>query len=1220
MGRAKKIAIVLTGCTCIVLILLVGAILLTPLLVNKTEIAGKIRSEVSTLVGGDFDFERIDLSIFPFPHALVVSPQVKIPGRLSLSAKNVAVYPDVFSILKGSFTLDEAIINEPQTTIWVAGSSANRKNEPPDTDINQLLPHLFKELSRLPAVSLPVANATVSQGSVTLMYDRNKKITFDTLNGALQNEAGTVALQFTGSSSLFASLAVSGTLQRRPLNGKLQVTLGKINLVHMSDSFFPKAILTAGAGEADVAIDIDLENNEKIIVNVKGSAPNVRLLQAKQPVTVDLKKLSGSMVVNPASTTITLSEMSFGNPSIDLSGSFRMSETPPKLDLQIKTGVLDIESTRSLAQSLAGSNSVVKTIFDILQKGTIATLALSSRADTLGGLTDLENLSLAAHLDKGDVVVPGAELTLSEVSGDVAMSKGILSGEKVAADWQRSTIQNGTFTIDLTKDPLPIQVNSALAVNVGDLPTILEKFIHDKAFNDELSQIEGLEGSTSGIVALTGDTEQLKVAVSASDVNVSLRHQKLPFPLHITEGSISYDGDAIGWKHLKGSLGKSTFGLFTGNVDIGKPQTVTIESGTAQIIIPDLLTWLSSNENLRVFTDHYAGGTAVLKVSEIKAHGPLRDAGKLTYELSGDLTDLSIKDKANQPESFHIKSLDFKVDPNTFDISDSTLSMLDGSLKLSGKYLNYMEKEKGVISLDFYGSLGEQTMGWVKENAHLPPWMILRPLVFRKSHVTYSHHDKQQISATLRLQEKLELAADVSVTGDSVDVKHLKVKDIHSQAQLSVKKAKQRVELSFDGSLHESTLNQVMQLDPKLNGLLDGKAGLTFSLDNPFTLRLSGELEGENLSIPDILGGPLEVHTLSVSGVSDKLILNSAQLSWSDTTVSVTGTARPVGSRLVDVDLTVEADAIDVDDIMKKIEGQKKVPDKKSVNGYSLPIEGLIHLKADRFKARNYTIEPLQADIRFQKNSGAITLKESKLCGIATTGIITVSPAGISFHLEPEANNQALNAALSCFVDDHFRADGTINATGVLKGQGAVSDLVRSTKGQLEIRIADGHIYHDILLLNVLKFLNLSQVLTARVSVDEMAAKGVGFKNIETALELKDGVLEYTKIVVDANEIQLSGIGMIDLESKQVDFKILAAPLVTANSVLGYIPLIGGVLKTLTAIPLRLSGNIDSVHVLPLAPSAIGNELKEAMKQLSDVPLNIVHVNKFLERAGKNDK
>lgn len=56
-------------------------------------------------------------------------------------------------------------------------------------------------------------------------------------------------------------------------------------------------------------------------------------------------------------------------------------------------------------------------------------------------------------------------------------------------------------------------------------------------------------------------------------------------------------------------------------------------------------------------------------------------------------------------------------------------------------------------------------------------------------------------------------------------------------------------------------------------------------------------------------------------------------------------------------------------------------------------------------------------------------------------------------------------------------------------------------------------------MLNVLKFLNSSQVLIGQVTADNMLHKGLGFDQFQARIKLKNGKLLYEKLTFDGEEL-----------------------------------------------------------------------------------------------------
>jgi len=1212
MKRTKKIIIALVASACTILVLFIAAALILSTLLERTSFGNKVRQEVSSLVGGDFNFDSIALAVFPSPHAVLINPQLNIQKRFSAAAEKVEIYPDIYTSLTGHAAVKKVAVRHPEATIWMSESLGSPKKHPLQLDNNEILPSLLKTLSWLPNIFLSIDHGTVSQGSIKLIYNQTALVTFNSLDASIENVSDSVAIKATTASNIFKNLTVTGTIHPRQFEGSTHIEISKLDLGAINNIISADSSLRIESGLADLDLSLTVHNKERIDLGFNGSAPHIRIAEEGQKADIEVLTLAGMANVSPASTNVTLSDLHLGNPAMRVSGSAIISEGTPKLSLKLQGRNIDVNSTRAASLALTGSNHVAQTIFEILPDGTIPSLTILGQADTFPGLADLDNLELQASLSKGKVHIPGANLALADVSGVVDMKKGILAGENVLAQWHNSMLKKGKFRIDLLKDPLPLTVGTGIDIDVADIPTILEKFIEDKTSNNKLALIEDLSGSATGALSLTGDTGRINIAASATDINISARHRDIPYPLKITDGGISYDKSQIQLERVVGSVGTSTFDSLSGTISLGETKTFAITSGASRIVLKDMMPWLSSHKATRKIATYYGGGESILQLTKIQAGGSLQDFRQAHFNLAGDIHDLTLQNLPNQPGPIDIASLQFKTDRETLFFSDVQAGMLDGSVTMSGTYPYSKSDNQRNISLSFEGRMGKQLIGWMTDSVSPPPWLQLRPLSIRKSDLRYSNQGQHNISATLALQDDLEVSTEMSLSADTVIVDSLKVKDHLSEASVTARKRGKHIDFSFDGALHSATLDQLAQIPSLQSGLIEGKANVSLDLENPFGFIFLGDMSGKQVSVLTTPEVPLVVKNMSVKGVPGSISIASSNLSWNGTALTVSGNLRPRAGALPKFTLDVEADSLDVDTIMKKIPSLSKTQDKKTPPAaFFSALEGSVRFKTNTLKVHGYTIQSLQADIRLHENAADVTLKELILCGIPVKGTATLAGQNFTFHLEPEAHAQKLSTTLECLAGRQFKADGLLDFTGVFDGHGTLQDLARSTTGSMEISVSDGHIYHDIIMLNVLKFLNASQVLTGQVTADRMLEKGLGFNRFQAGIKLDNGKLLCEKFILDGEEIKLGGTGEIDSFEKRLDLTLLVAPLKTSSALLDHVPLIGGILQTIDTIPLGVKGTFKDLHFLPLAPSAVKDELQDVMKDTLGIPLKLVHLDVF---------
>jgi len=1187
------------------LILLIAATFFIPRLLDNSALGDKVGREISSLVEGDFTFERLDIAIFPSPHALLVKPQLRIEDQFSASLQSVELYPDIISSLTGHITVQRIVVTQPDVTVWIPESAAGKAKAHQNFESSTIARSLLKMLYRLPIID----HGTISQGRITLIHSHSAAVTLEKFNGTMHNVADSITIESTATSALTEKISFNAKLNRQSFAGNAHVNVERLNLSTTSTLIPANSAIKVEDGTAGIDLSLTFDGDGSNVLDFSCIAPRIRLAKLGQTVDLQALKLAGKAELKTPAIHIDISDFQLGYPAMRAHGSVGLIHGDPRIQFELEGRDIDVSSTREVLLAMAGTTPVVKTVFNILRDGLVSALTISSQADAPHDLADLDNLVLHGSLAKGTVFIPDANLELTNVSGTVDMTNGILAGHDVTAQWQHSRMHQGKFHIDFSKTPLPLEVETETEVQAADVAKILEIFITDETFSEELAQFDDLGGNATGHLSLSGDLDQLAVAVSAANLKVSSRHPRLPYPLHISDGSLSYDNDQLHLKRLTGSLGTSSFAGLSGNINLGTDRTFAIDSGTSRIVVKEVLPWLASYGPLSGITNYHGGGESILHLNKIQTSGSFDDLNKVHFNLSGDLRDLIVRNIPAQPDPLSIVSMKFSADPKALSVSDITAHMLDGYVQAAGTYNGYLTSGQKEIIVSFEGKAGPHIIGWMSESGGLPSWLNLRPLAFGKSRLSYSNHGEGKITATLALQDELELLTELSFAPQTIVVDSLTVEDQLSKASFNGRKAGTHFDVSFAGTLDDSTIKKIIHLPGLQSGSLAGKAKLSGNFEIPENLTFLGELSGTQISLHSVPEPPLMIKDIKVKGIPEGIAISSAELSWNGAAAHVAGSVWPRTGALPKFDLDVEAETIDADSMSRHLGGE----DREQKSGTAAApafshLEGQVRLKADTFILHGYSLESIAADLDFAGPTAHLTLKNAVLCGLPVKGTATMDGWQISYQVQPTVQSQKLGTTLECLFDKQLKADGTLDFKGSFKGHGAVRELVRSTTGQAEIRLADGRVYRDIIMLNLLKFLNAVQVLTGEVSAENMMEKGMGFDRFEALVKLQNGILRYDRFILDGEEFKLGGSGEMDIFEKQLDFTILVAPLKTSSTILEHVPLIGGILETLDTIPLEVKGTFDHIHFLPLAPSAVKDELLDIMSETIDIPLNLVHI------------
>jgi len=83
--------------------------------------------------------------------------------------------------------------------------------------------------------------------------------------------------------------------------------------------------------------------------------------------------------------------------------------------------------------------------------------------------------------------------------------------------------------------------------------------------------------------------------------------------------------------------------------------------------------------------------------------------------------------------------------------------------------------------------------------------------------------------------------------------------------------------------------------------------------------------------------------------------------------------------------------------------------------------------------------------------------------------------------------------------------------------------------------------------------------------------------------------------------------GQIDLINDHIDLTCLVAPFKTVDLIIEKIPIISTLLSgNLVSVPVKATGKISDPAVVPLHPSAVGEGLINAMKNILKTPVKLL--------------
>jgi hypothetical protein len=463
------------------------------------------------------------------------------------------------------------------------------------------------------------------------------------------------------------------------------------------------------------------------------------------------------------------------------------------------------------------------------------------------------------------------------------------------------------------------------------------------------------------------------------------------------------------------------------------------------------------------------------------------------------------------------------------------------------------------------------------------------------------------VQARFHLEKGPDFFLDMSWRPEGIQAKRLEIQDEASRAFLTFRLQDNILHASFSGSISERTLESIYPDHRFQDGSMSGDFEVDVPLDKPFDAKVRGNLAVKDFSMPWRFEEALEIDSLFVEADGRLARLDNAHVRWGGKPLHLDGKIE-FQSETARLDLEVRADSLRVEEILASAAKLGETPKQDSIKSQgksSFPLRGTVRVKSEILDYGDYRWTPFDGAILFEEDSMVFTISEATLCGIPTTGAVTVTPGHFDLRFDAQTKNKELLPALTCLVMNGFKADGTFDLKADISARGKAENLISELSGSIAFSAEKGRIYHSFLLVKVFAFLNLTEILFGKLP--DFSNEGFAYDALMIRGQFQKGTLHVTEAILDGDTMELGFEGQVDLAGGKVDGRLLVAPLRTVDRIVRHIPLLGRITGgKLVSIPIQVTGDLKDPRLTPLSPSAIGQGLINAMRRTFNLPVDII--------------
>ena len=628
----------------IVLLVLISVLILSaPKLINLDSFKKTIINKLSDETGGKFTIGKIDFSFFPTLNIVVrnASFEIQNNNKISGTLDSISIYPKLIQLINKKIEIKEIIIDSPRVTVEIKDSADTKKiREEAGLSLLEVFEQNIKDFTSLSSKFEGII-LEINNGSLNIDNNENTILDFSNIKSFYKSDGQIISVGINCNSNFSKEIKLKANLNIDKSTGNGLIELTGFMPHKLAKYFYNSSRYSLENSNTDLVIDIpsftfDSKIPQSIKGDISGNLYKLKLASTDKEVILRGRKFNGSFNLDKEEKKVSISKLNLDYPKLEFNGELSMANSPESANLIIGGKNVDVSSVREASLSILGDISITQEIFEILKGGDLDWIELKSNGFSFRELFKQKNYKIRGRMNKGEIYIPSIDWTLNDVSGEVEIYDGILKGENLEGRHRNTLARNGKLKLGLSKNIDIFHLDSDIHGDIKDVPTYLSQFINNNKFVNEISLISDIKGDVDGRLVLGDRKSSIDVKFDASNFNLSTNYQRIPYPVIINEGSMSYEKSRIGIKNLSGNIGASMFSNLSSKFDWKDDFFLEIDSLKLNLSLDEFNTWLASFEILNPYLNIFEVEGGVLNLSEFRFKGPPLKPDDWEYRIKGN--------------------------------------------------------------------------------------------------------------------------------------------------------------------------------------------------------------------------------------------------------------------------------------------------------------------------------------------------------------------------------------------------------------------------------------------------------------------------------------------------------------------------------------------------------------------------------------------------------
>ncbi|MCU0587761.1 MAG: AsmA-like C-terminal region-containing protein [Syntrophobacteraceae bacterium] len=1194
-----------------------------PRLVNLEAVQKTVFEELRRRIHCETEYRKIDFTLFPKPHAIVRDVRIWSPGLFDLSLKSMTLYPKLGPLFSGDLRIHEIAFLNPDIQItWPTASSEEESSTDNDAEgvgvggrIARLLSLDGRMAAHLEFLRVaPIApSLKVQGGRLAVMRDGKPFLTFHQVQARGERGPGRIELSLGGESSFCERISVQMGMDLDGGASSGQIIVAGARLHALGSSFLRGGPLRLGPSTSTFAVEYAYHQHKGIDLTVQGEVPELMMHKGDRTIRLAGARFDAGLILQGQTARLGLKSLVMETPRLRATGTVLYEGKGRDIQVEVEGREVSADEVREVALGLWGEEKSVRETFEVVTGGHVPYIRYGARGRTLEELKKLESTVIAGSMEGGRIYIPPVDLEVESARGEVEIAGGMLKAWNLQGRAGESQALDGVLTLALKKDASkdgPFHLDLQLEADLGGLPAVLGTVVKDAQFQDELARLHAIAGRAKGRLVLGERLKAVKTLVEAGEFEVSGRTDRVPYPIRLKGSGLRYEGRTLSAVALEGAVGQSVFEPLSIGLDWGMPSGVEVRSGNAiHIDLDEIYPWLTSHPSIRGALKRVSSLNGRVTLRETSLNGQLMNPSGWSYSVKADVEGASLGHDFF-PDLIHVESGRLHLTTGQLLVSGCGSRLLDASLLVSGA-LAFQKGDMTSVDLSLTGGLASRAIEWGSDRAELPgDFRIRGPATLSNGRFSWHKDRRVGFSGAVSVNGGPRVELSLRAQPGELNISSLAVKDRESSATCTLLRKNGTIDLTFNGVLAGTTLDQLFLRNLVLEGSMKGSFQSTIRPDRPRSSTARGALEVQGLKMVWGARAPLEVRQAALRAEGGRLWVDASRLNLDPTEVTCRGFVdlSPEGFH---VDMDVTADELVWERLVefrqKRLGGSdsaqaSEASSEKEGRG---ALSGSLRVKSGRFVWGDHGFAPAEFRVDLRPDGAVIDVSEARLCGISLPGRIEVSPQSVRASADLAAAAAPLGDSLRCLWGTEGLVDGTLELEGALSSAGPPDDLLASLQGRIDVKAREGRIFPIGFIGKVFSVLNITEIY--RGQIPDLTNRGCAYDSITASGVIRDGILTLDNSVVDAHCMKMIWKGTVDLRARRADLVMVVAPLRTVDRIIDKVPILGDILNgSLLSFPVRVSGDLKDPDVVPLSPSALGAGLIDLLKRTIQTPTRLM--------------